>query len=75
MQLSILEAAAVTDVPSIPAVRAAPDELALKLSAFLKQLDEWRTDAREGSLADHIWRIYRDTSFYDFVGGLPGGVQ
>lgn len=75
MQLSILEAAAVADDPSIPAERTAPDELALKLSAFLRQLDEWRTDAREGSLADLIWRIYRDTSYYDFVGGLPGGVQ
>src|SRR5690606_3088436 len=30
---------------------------------------------RQGSLADLIWDIYRETGFYDFVGGLPGGTQ
>ena len=29
-------------------------------------------EARQGSLADLIWRIYRETRYYDLVGGLPG---
>jgi ATP-dependent helicase/nuclease subunit A len=74
MQLSILEVAAAAEV-SASAVPNIRDELALKLSSFLTQLEGWRTDAREGSLADLIWRVYRDTNYYDFVGGLPGGVQ
>ncbi|RRJ54710.1 helicase-exonuclease AddAB subunit AddA [Paenibacillus oralis] len=75
MQLSILEAAAEGEVPSVSTAPTVSDELASKLSSFLRQLEAWRTEAREGSLADLIWRIYRDTNFYDFVGGLPGGVQ
>lgn len=51
------------------------NELLGKLTQFLEKLDGWRTDAREGSLPDLIWSIYRETSYYDFVGGLPGGVQ
>lgn len=52
-----------------------PDELRRKLSLFLDRLDRWRNDARQGSLADLIWSIYRETGYYDFAGGLPGGVQ
>ncbi|MGV2886040.1 helicase-exonuclease AddAB subunit AddA [Paenibacillus taichungensis] len=74
VQLSILEVAAAAEV-SASAVPTVRDELTFKLSSFLTQLEGWRTDAREGSLADLIWRVYRDTNYYDFVGGLPGGVQ
>ena len=31
--------------------------------------------AREGSLSSLIWQLYRDTGFYEFAGGLPGGKQ
>ena len=31
--------------------------------------------ARQGSLSALIWQLYRDTHFYDFAGGLPGGKQ
>ncbi len=31
--------------------------------------------ARQGSLSELIWQLYRDTQFYDFAGGLPGGKQ
>ncbi|MGI2293965.1 helicase-exonuclease AddAB subunit AddA [Paenibacillus sp. GXUN7292] len=51
------------------------DELWLKLSRFLDLLDKWRDEARQGSLPDLLWLIYRETGFYDFVGGLPGGMQ
>ncbi|KRE90363.1 ATP-dependent helicase [Paenibacillus sp. Soil766] len=51
------------------------DELSIKLTKFLEQLEQWRNDARQGSLADLIWRIFRQTGYYDFAGGLPGGMQ
>ncbi|RLQ97248.1 helicase-exonuclease AddAB subunit AddA [Falsibacillus albus] len=51
------------------------EELADKLEKFLLQLDGWRTLARQGALSDLIWQLYRDTRYYDFVGGLPGGKQ
>jgi len=50
-------------------------ELHGKLTKFYEQLQEWRRKARQGSLSDLIWEIYRETGYYDFVGGLPGGTQ
>lgn len=47
----------------------------VKLSYFLNMLDQWRDAAREGAMADLLWRIYEETGYYDFVGGLPAGVQ
>jgi ATP-dependent helicase/nuclease subunit A len=46
-----------------------------KVRRFYEYLDEWRSMARQGSLSELIWQLYRDTQFYDFVGGLPGGKQ
>lgn len=46
-----------------------------KLRRFYDSLTEWRSMARQGSLSELIWQLYRDTQFYDFVGGLPGGKQ
>ncbi|MEI7028191.1 helicase-exonuclease AddAB subunit AddA [Paenibacillus sp. y28] len=53
----------------------AEDELRLKIQHFASQLSVWREEARHGALADLLWRIYRETGYYDFVGGLPGGLQ
>lgn len=46
-----------------------------KLKRFLSSLEGWRKRARQGSLAELIWQLYRETKFYDFVGGLSGGKQ
>ena len=46
-----------------------------KVKPFLNRLEEWRSMARQGSLSALIWQLYRDTHFYDFAGGLPGGKQ
>ncbi|KAA9027509.1 helicase-exonuclease AddAB subunit AddA [Niallia endozanthoxylica] len=46
-----------------------------KVKPFLLMLDGWRSMARQGSLSSLIWQLYRDTHFYDFAGGLPGGKQ
>lgn len=46
-----------------------------KLKQFLKQWEGWRKEARQGALSDLIWQIYRETGYYDLVGGLAGGMQ
>ncbi|MBB5354358.1 ATP-dependent helicase/nuclease subunit A [Anoxybacillus mongoliensis] len=51
------------------------DELHEKMNRWLSYLFEWRTEARQKPLADLIWQLYRDTNFYDYVGGMPGGKQ
>lgn len=58
-----------------PAESAEEEMLQEKVRTFVEQLKQWRTMARQRSLADVIWQLYRDTQFYDFVGALPGGKQ
>jgi ATP-dependent helicase/nuclease subunit A len=48
-------------------------KLAEKLQRILAQLEQWRTIARRGNLADLIWQIYRKTNFLSFVSALPSG--
>ncbi|RSK26356.1 helicase-exonuclease AddAB subunit AddA [Bacillus sp. HMF5848] len=50
-------------------------ELAESISYFYERLQTWRSLAREGSLTDLIWKLYEDTGYYDFVGGLINGKQ
>ncbi|WCN36376.1 helicase-exonuclease AddAB subunit AddA [Aneurinibacillus uraniidurans] len=49
--------------------------LRTRLTSFLQKLETWRTKARQGALSTLIWDVFRDTGFYDFAGGLPGGKQ
>lgn len=51
----------------------AHSQLQQKLIHFMRQLEQWRLEARQGSLSELIWRIYRETGYLDWVGGLPGG--
>lgn len=51
------------------------DPLGQRLEKFHKKLEEWRIEAQNGALSDLIWRIYQDTGYLDFVGGLPGGKE
>ncbi len=48
-------------------------KLAEKLTIILEQIEQWRTIARRGNLADLIWQIYRQTGFLSFVSALPNG--
>jgi len=51
-----------------------PDaKLAVRLKEILAQLEDWRTLARRGNLADLIWDVYRQTNFLSFVSALPNG--
>ncbi|UIF28755.1 helicase-exonuclease AddAB subunit AddA [Levilactobacillus brevis] len=50
-------------------------ELADKVNHFLEQLTTFRDIARQNQLVTLIWRIYQDTGFLDYVGGMPAGEQ
>src|SRR5699024_7743993 len=51
------------------------DQTSKKISRFLELFSRFRLVARQGALSELIWTIYRETGFYDFVGGMPGGRQ
>ena len=51
------------------------DDTATKITHFLEKLTDFRLAARQGALSELIWQIYRETGYYDFVGGMPGGRQ
>jgi len=48
-------------------------ELAGELKGVSAKLEQWRTIARRGKLADLIWQIYRQTGYLSFVSALPSG--
>ncbi|PKM42659.1 MAG: helicase-exonuclease AddAB subunit AddA [Firmicutes bacterium HGW-Firmicutes-8] len=47
----------------------------LQLQGFLNRLEEWRTLAHQGPLAQLIWLLYNETRYYAYVGGMPAGAQ
>ncbi|MBD3917948.1 helicase-exonuclease AddAB subunit AddA [Paenibacillus sp. PR3] len=51
------------------------EDIRLKLDRFLSRLEQWRETARQGSVTEMLAALYRETGYYDFVGGLPGGLQ
>lgn len=55
--------------------KAHTNETADKAKFFLYKLEEFRRASHEGALSELIWEIYRETGYYDFVGGMPGGRQ
>ena len=59
----------------VAAAASGREKLSERLVNFLSSLERWRTSARQSSLEALIWNIYRETGYYDFVGGLPGGAQ
>ena len=50
------------------------DGVAERASAFLRRLSDWRNLSRELSVPELIWQLYRDTGYYDYAGGLSGGL-
>jgi len=53
--------------------RGKDTNLAKKLKGIFARLEQWRTLARRGNLADLIWLIYRQTHFLAFVLAQPSG--
>lgn len=45
-----------------------------KAADFLARLTRWRDLARELGVPELVWQLYRETGYYDYVGGLPGGL-
>jgi ATP-dependent helicase/nuclease subunit A len=45
------------------------------METFVRKLGQWRDFARREPLGDLLWMLYRETGYYDYVGGLPGGGQ
>ncbi|MGZ9585006.1 helicase-exonuclease AddAB subunit AddA [Paenibacillus marinisediminis] len=74
---ALLEAAAGTNVmsPIEGEDQLLSEHSRSKISTFLDNLERWRNEARQGSLSDLIWSIYRETGYYEWVGGLAGGLQ
>lgn len=52
---------------------SADSNLQSKLQRFIVQLDNWRALSRRNGVPELIWQIYRNTGYYDYVGGIPGG--
>lgn len=50
-------------------------EVIRRTREFLSKLEGWRSEARQGALSALIWQLYRETGYYDFAGGMPGGLQ
>jgi ATP-dependent helicase/nuclease subunit A len=51
------------------------EELYEKVRPFFEKLLDWRTRAQQNALSQFIWELLRETKFYEFVGGMPGGKQ
>ena len=51
------------------------DEITERIERLLEQIILFKNIAKEGELSELIWRIYGETAYYDFVGGIPGGRQ
>jgi ATP-dependent helicase/nuclease subunit A len=54
---------------------SAEDEKYKNVEHFYHCLLKWRKEARQRPLYTLIWNLYRETGFFEFVGGLPGGKQ
>ncbi len=51
-----------------------PESILTKSLTFLKKFNSWRELSRVVSVPELISTIYRETGYYDYVGGLPKGV-
>ena len=45
-----------------------------KVNDFLNKIQKWREECDYLSLAELLWKIYKETGFYNYVGLMPNGV-
>lgn len=57
------------------AARGRKKALRARLSAFLEQVQRWRSLARRGPLAQALWAIYDETGYLDYVTAMEDGAQ
>ncbi len=60
---------------AVVAAAGGDGQLGARLTRFLRDLESWREAARRGPLSTLLWRLYRETGLYAYVGGLPNGAQ
>jgi ATP-dependent helicase/nuclease subunit A len=46
-----------------------------KAQYFIESLSKWRERAIHMPIDEFIWYLYMDTSYYGYVGAMPGGIQ
>ncbi|HYE69560.1 MAG TPA: helicase-exonuclease AddAB subunit AddA, partial [Anaerovoracaceae bacterium] len=46
-----------------------------KCSAALTDIDQWKKEAPLMPLEDFLWMLIRETGYYEYIGGIPGGSQ
>jgi ATP-dependent helicase/nuclease subunit A len=46
-----------------------------KAQYFIDALERWREKSIHMPIDEFIWYLYMDTSYYGYVGAMPGGVQ
>lgn len=49
--------------------------LAKKCKEALDQIRRWKQQATFMPLEDFLWMLIRDTGYYEYIGGIPGGGQ
>lgn len=55
--------------------RSEVTNLSKTVSKFLDRIESWRTMFRRVPLAHALWTVLKETGYYDYAGGLPGGSQ
>lgn len=51
------------------------DLLKYKVSLFLEKISRYRQISRYMNLDEFIWYLYTDTSYLDYVGAMPDGIE
>ncbi len=46
-----------------------------KCSSVLNRIDGWKKAAALMPLEDYLWMLIRETGYYEYIGGIPGGSQ
>ncbi len=46
-----------------------------KCEAALARIDQWKKEAPLMPLEDFLWMLIRETGYYEYIGGIPGGSQ
>jgi ATP-dependent helicase/nuclease subunit A len=62
-------------IDSAREIRIYDEDLKTKLNEFITRLKTWREKAIHMSIDEFIWFLYTETSYYGYVGAMPGGVQ
>jgi ATP-dependent helicase/nuclease subunit A len=57
------------------AARGGDEGLRERVAACVHLLARYRAETRQRPLADVLWRLYEETGYLAWVGGLPGGAQ